>query len=93
VSARRPRSSSWTHFHVLAWAIKALDKMRVRTRIKGGITDRQAVGGKQKPARSEHRVAFGLNAIAHTDKMLYRAYPLKERLREVFRVKGTRDAS
>jgi hypothetical protein len=43
VSAHRPRSSAWTHFHVLAWAIKALDQMRVRTMIKAGITDRQAM--------------------------------------------------
>ena len=48
VSARRPRSSAWTHFHVVAWAIKALDKLRVRTMTKAGITDRHAMWAVHK---------------------------------------------
>ena len=48
VSARRPRSSAWTHFHVVAWAIKALDQLRVRTMTKAGITDRHAMWAVHK---------------------------------------------
>jgi transposase len=32
-----------THFHVVAWAIKALDRVRVRTMTKSGFTDRHAM--------------------------------------------------
>ena len=45
-------------FHVVAWAIKALDKVRVRTITKAGITDRHAMWAtrKNRPAH-DHRAA------------------------------------
>lgn len=77
-------------FHVVAWAMKALDKVRVRTMTKAGIRDRHAMWATRKnppDLTSEQRTS--LAEIADTNRTLYRAYLLKEQLREVFRVKGT----
>ncbi len=77
-------------FHVVAWALKALDKVRVRTITKAGITDRHAMWAVRKnPADLTGEQRTSLAAIADTNTTLYRAYLLKEQLREVFRVKGT----
>lgn len=76
-------------YHVVAWAMKALDKVRVRTMARAGIRDRHAMWAVRKnpPAlTTEQRTS--LADIAHTNRTLYRAYLLKEQLREVFRVKG-----
>ena len=35
-------------FHVVAWAMKALDKVRVRTMTKAGISDRHAMWAVRK---------------------------------------------
>lgn len=76
-------------FHVVAWAMKALDKVRVRTMTHAGITDRHAMWATRKnPGDLTGEQRTSLAAIADTNATLYRAYLLKEQLREVFRVKG-----
>jgi transposase len=76
-------------FHVVAWALKALDKVRVRTMTKAGIRDRHAMWATRKnPPNLTGEQRSSLAEIAATNSTLYRAYLLKEQLREVFRVKG-----
>lgn len=73
----------------MAWAIEALDKVRVRTMTKAGIIDRHAMWAVRKnPPDLSTEQRSSLAEIATTNKMLYRAYLLKKQLREVFRVKG-----
>jgi transposase len=77
-------------YHVVAWAMKALDKVRVRTMTKAGVRDRHAMWATRKnPPFLTGEQRSSLAAIADTNRTLYRAYLLKEQLREVFRVKGT----
>jgi transposase len=77
-------------FHVVAWAMKALDKVRVRTMTHAGIRDRHAMWAVRKnPPHLTTAQRTSLAEIAETNRTLYRAYLLKEQLREVFRVKGT----
>ena len=69
--------------------MKALDKVRVRTITTAGITDRHAMWATRKnPAGLTGEQRTSLAAIADTNATLYRAYLLKQQLREVFRVKG-----
>jgi len=76
-------------FHVVAWTMKALDKVRVRTMTRAGITDRHAMWAVRKnPPDLSTEQRTSLAEIATSNKTLYRAYLLKEQLREVFRVKG-----
>lgn len=76
-------------FHVVAWTLKALDKVRVRTTAATGTRDRHAMWAVRKnPADLSGEQRTSLAAIQDTNKTLYRAYLLKEQLREVFRVKG-----
>jgi len=76
-------------FHVVAWAMKALDKVRVRTMTRAGIRDRHAMWAVRKnPPELTGEQRTSLAEIATTNTTLYRAYLLKEQLREVFRVKG-----
>jgi hypothetical protein len=76
-------------FHVVAWAMKALDKVRVRTMAKAGVRDRHAMWATRKnPADLTGEQKTSMAEIAATNKALYRAYLLKEQLREVFSVKG-----
>lgn len=76
-------------FHVVAWAMKALDRVRVRTMTRAGISDRHAMWAVRKnPPDLTGEQRTSLAAIADTNSTLYRAYLLKEQLREVFRVKG-----
>jgi transposase len=73
----------------VAWALKALDKVRVRTVTKAGISDRHAMWAVRKnPADLTCEQRTSLASITTTNKSLCRAYLLKEQLREVFRVKG-----
>jgi transposase len=75
--------------HVVAWAMKALDKVRVRTMTRAGIRDRHAMWAVRKnPPELTGEQRTSLAEIATTNTTLYRAYLLKEQLREVFRVKG-----
>jgi len=77
-------------YHVVAWAMKALDRVRVPTMTKAGISDRHAMWAVRKnPPELTVEQRTSLAAIADTNATLYRAYLLKEQLREVFRVKGT----
>jgi transposase len=76
-------------FHVVAWALKALDKVRVRTMSRAGVSDRHAMWATRKnPPELTGEQRTSLAQIADTNRTLYRAYLLKEQLREVFRVKG-----
>lgn len=76
-------------FHVVMWGMKALDKVRVRTMAKAGISDRHAMWATRKnPHDLSTEQRTSLASIAITNKTLYRAYLLKEQLREMFRVKG-----
>jgi transposase len=76
-------------FHAVAWSLKALDKVRVRTMTKAGISDKHAMWATRKnPPDLTGEQRDSLAAVADTNRTLYRAYLLKEQLREVFRVKG-----
>lgn len=76
-------------FQVVAWALKALDKVRARTMTRAGIRDRHAMWATRKnPADLTGEQRSNLAEIAVTNQTLCRAYLLKEQLREVFRVKG-----
>lgn len=76
-------------YHVVVWAMKALDKVRVRTTAAAGTRDRHAMWAVRKnPAALTGEQRTSLATIQATNKTLYRAYLLKEQLREVFRVKG-----
>ncbi len=76
-------------FHVVMWAMRALDKVRVRTMTRAGISDRHAMWAVRKnPPDLTGEQRTSLAEIAATNNTLYRAYLLKEQLREVFRVKG-----
>ncbi|WP_039889345.1 ISL3 family transposase [Mycobacterium xenopi] len=76
-------------FHVVVWAMKALDKVRVRTTAATGTRDRHAMWAVRKnPADLSGEQRTSLAAIQATNKTLYRAYLLKEQLRELLRVKG-----
>jgi transposase len=78
-------------FHIVAWALKALDKVRVRTMAKAGVRDRHAMWATRKnPADLTGEQKTSLAEISVANRTLYRAYLLKEQLREVFRVKGTK---
>jgi transposase len=90
VRARAPKAIICLDpFHVVSWALKALDKVRVRTMAKAGIRDRHAMWATRKnPADLTGEQRSSLAEIAVTNRTLYRAYLLKEQLREVFRVKG-----
>ena len=60
-------------FHVVAWAMKALDKVRVRTMTRAGITDRHAMWATRKnPAGLTGEQRTSLAQIAVTNKTLYR---------------------
>jgi transposase len=77
-------------FHVVVWAMTALDRVRVRTMTAAGIRDRQAMWATRKnPVDLTGEQRTSLASIAATNRTLYRAYLLKEQLREVFRVKGS----
>ena len=62
-------------FHVVVWAMKALDKVRVRTMTKAGITDRHAMWATRKnPPDLTGEQRTSLAEIADTNRTLYRAY-------------------
>ena len=84
-------------FHVVAWATKALDATRrqVWNDLRAAGRPEQAASLKgsrwalvKNPGDLTGEQKTTLAAIAVTNKGLYRAYLLKEQLREVFRVKG-----
>lgn len=72
----------------MAWTLKALDKVRVRTMTRAGITDRHAMWAVRKnPADLSCEQRTSLASITTTNNTLYRAYLLKEQLRKRFRSK------
>ena len=81
-------------FHVVSWAMKALDKVRVRTMTTAGVTDRHAMWATRKnPPDLTTEQRTSLASIAATNKTLYRAYLLKEQLREPLESKARRVGS
>lgn len=86
-------------YHLVAWASDALDKVRrqVWNTARGGIGGRTEASAMLKGARwalwktpeklTDSQQAT-LAAIQQTNKPLYRAYLLKEQLREIVAVKG-----
>ena len=86
-------------FHVVAWATKALDEVRRglwnELRRTGRTDQAETMKGSRwalvkNPGDLTGDQRTRLAEIAATNKGLYRAYLLKEQLREVFAVKGTR---
>ena len=61
-------------FHVVMWMMKALDKVRVRTMTKAGITDRHAMWAVRKnPVDLTCEQRTSLASITATNTTLYRA--------------------
>lgn len=78
-------------FHVVAWAMKALDKVRTRTVATTGTGDRHLMWAIRKnPADLNTEQRSTLADLEADNTELFRAYLLKEQLREVFRTKGAR---
>lgn len=79
-------------FPVVMEAMKALDKVRVRTiAAAGGSRDRNPMWAvRQNPGDLNSGQRTTLADLEDANGELYRAYLLKEQLREVFRTKGRR---
>ena len=86
-------------FHIVAWATKALDEVRREVWNAARRQGQHAVARDLKNARYAlwknpgdltARQEAKLASIAQTNQMLYRAYLLKEQLRQVFRSQGRR---
>lgn len=84
-------------FHVVKWAGEALDKVRSRVAAElraAGKREQATVLGKgmwalrKGPAALTGGQRASLALIAADNKQLYKAYLMKEQLREVFRAKG-----
>lgn len=96
VRRRCPRATlCMDSFHVVAWATRALDDVRrlvwnAARRSGQGALARQLKGARfalwKSPPKLTARQHATISAIARTNKPLYRAYLLKEQLREVFRL-------
>ena len=92
VAARAPQALICLDpYHVVAWAMNALDKVRRRTLAAEEGSDRHAMWAVRKnPTDLTTEQRASLANIAATNAALYRAYLLKEQLREVFQAKGRR---
>jgi transposase len=84
-------------FHCVKWATKALDEVRREVWNAARRDGQKALAKELKGARFalwknpedlSERQAAKLASIAKTNNRLYRAYLLKEQLRQVFRLKG-----
>jgi len=77
-------------FHVVQWAMKALDKVRTRTlATQDGPRDRNLMWAVRKnPGDLTTGQKTTLAELEAVNAELFRAYLLKEQLREVFRRKG-----
>lgn len=84
-------------FHVVKWTGEALDKVRRRTAAElraAGHADQAASLGqamwalRKKPEKLTGNQRTSLAGVAADNAQLYRAYLMKEQLREAFRVKG-----
>jgi transposase len=85
-------------FHIVSWATKALDEVRRQVwnaaRMGGQKTLARDLKGARfalwkNPQDLTVRQAATLAGIAKTNAPLYRAYLLKEQLRQVFQIKGS----
>lgn len=85
-------------FHVVQWATKALDEIRREVWNAARRDGQKALAKELKNARYAlwknpedltERQTAKLADIAKTNQRLYRAYLLKEQLRQVFALKGT----
>ena len=85
-------------FHVVAWATKALDQVRRdvwnEARDQGQHATAKAIKGTRyalwkNPEDLTARQQAKLSGIQKTNRPLYRAYLLKEQLRQVFRLPET----
>ena len=85
-------------FHIVQWGSKALDEVRRDVWNAARKAGQKAVASDLKGARYAlwknpedltARQGAKLASIAKTNKNLYRAYLLKEQLRQVFALKGT----
>jgi transposase len=98
VAARCPNAELCLDpFHIVAWATKALDEVRREVWNAARRDGQKAVAKELKGARYAlwknpqdltERQGAKLAVIAHTNRRLYRAYLLKEQLRQVFALKG-----
>jgi transposase len=98
VAARCPNAELCLDpFHIVAWATKALDEVRREVWNAARRDGQKAVAKELKGARYAlwknpqdltERQGATLAVIAHTNRRLYRAYLLKEQLRQVFALKG-----
>jgi transposase len=98
VAARCPNAEQCMDpFHTVAWATKALDEVRRDTWNTARRNGQKAVAKELKNARYAlwknpedltDRQGAKLASIAKTNHRLYRAYLLKEQLRQVFALKG-----
>jgi transposase len=84
-------------FHIVQWATKALDEVRREVWNAARRDGQNAVAKELKNARYAlwknpedltERQGAKLASIAQTNQRLYRAYLLKEQLRQVFALKG-----
>jgi len=84
-------------FHIVQWATKALDEVRREVWNAARRNGQKAVAKELKNARYAlwknpedltARQGAKLASIAQTNQQLYRAYLLKEQLRQVFALKG-----
>lgn len=96
VTSRRPHASlCMDPFHVVAWATEALDKVRRAVWNRARNAGQRAAASDLKGARyalwkNPEDLTTGqaakLSTIAKTNAPLYRAYLLKEQLRQVFKL-------
>jgi transposase len=86
-------------FHVVAWATEALDEVRRQVWNEARQAGQKAIAKDLKwsrfalwknPEDLSERQQSRLADIERTNKPLYRAYLMKEQLREVFMLKGER---
>ena len=85
-------------FHIVAWATKSLDEVRRQVWNAARRNGQNAIAKDLKgaryalwknPADLNQQQTAKLASIAETNQHLYRAYLLKEQLRQVFALKGT----
>jgi transposase len=84
-------------FHVVAWATEAVNKVRRgmwgELRRRGEMDKAATLKGSRwalakNPEDLTRKQRTKLRAIEHDNRRLYRAYLLKEQLREIFKTKG-----
>ena len=105
VEARCPNAERvMDPFHVVSWATSALDELRKQAwrdarkdkSAEGRAAARSVKGSKysllKNPEDLTERQASSLEAVARSDKRLYRGYLLKEGLRDVYKAASAEEA-